>query len=330
MNKDVNMHKPTKAEKKAEKKRSKELDKEYSLKEPMTEKDKKLIAIIGVLVVICAAVWFKSGLLSGAPNVTVKENGDNETTVSQAIPSVNTQTDAVIQTTQPSETQTDEIQQSADSQPESEKNELQSAIDKACEAVNAMKHKENFTAVKNQEIHLELVECSVPGMTTLAKPILERFGKTKVTEFTFENGTGYDSNSKEDVKASDAIPPTEKDFKLEEPGIASFEVSENGENTKYVFNLIEEKTSLDNPVPTYHAMALDYLDLSKVDIAPAEITQADFTYSGAKITVEVDPDGNLIYFEEYMPMHTVGAGKLGLTASGTMEGYIDEVWTFGE
>lgn len=327
---------------KAQAKKPSVLYKTYAAPSRMSRGEKQgLIAVIALLIIF-AAVWFKIAAPSSQKNInsTPKPQATVQTSKPADAPTVNTQTTVPVaqpsvETTQPAQSQTQDAeettqpQEQTEAKPEtSDTDELQTAIDTACAAVNKAKHTDNFTATKDQEIHLELTECSVPGMTKLAKPILERFGKRKVTEFEFKDGVGYDSNEKEDVKASDAIPPTAKDFKLEKDGIKSYEVTKSGDKTKYIFTLIEEHSSLESPVPTYHAMALDYLDMSGIDIAPAEITQADFTYSGATITVEVDSNGNLTYFEEYMPMHTIGAGKLGLTASGTMEGYIDEIWTF--
>ena len=48
---------------KAQRARKKELDKEYSLSEPLTSSDKRVIRWIAVLSVICVATWLKSGIM---------------------------------------------------------------------------------------------------------------------------------------------------------------------------------------------------------------------------------------------------------------------------
>ena len=48
---------------KAQRARKKELDKEYSLSEPLTSSDKRVIRWIVVLSVICVATWLKSGIM---------------------------------------------------------------------------------------------------------------------------------------------------------------------------------------------------------------------------------------------------------------------------
>ena len=47
----------------AQRARKKELDKEYSLSEPLTSSDKRVIRWIVVLSVICVATWLKSGII---------------------------------------------------------------------------------------------------------------------------------------------------------------------------------------------------------------------------------------------------------------------------
>lgn len=311
----------SRAERKAERKRIKANRKEYRLTEPLSRKD-YLIIVFCVICLAATVVLFK---VSGNEKPQTEQTAANSAVINSNVtqPATQTITQPVTQNNENTESTT------AVSTPDEETaDELQEAITAACAAVNKMKHSDNFSATKDQEIKLELTECSIPGMTKLANPILERYGKRRVIDFNFENGIGYDETHKEDVTAADAIPPTGKDFALDKNGIASYEIAKNGDNTRYVFKLKEENSTLDNPVPTYHAMAMDYLDMAGIDIAPAQITQADFYYSGATVTVEVDQNGNLTYFEEYMPVKGTGAGKLGLSASGTMDGYIDEIWTF--
>lgn len=48
---------------KAQRARKKELDKEYSLSEPLTSSDKRVIRWIVVLSIICVATWLKSGIM---------------------------------------------------------------------------------------------------------------------------------------------------------------------------------------------------------------------------------------------------------------------------
>ena len=58
-----------------------------------------------------------------------------------------------------------------------------------------------------------------------------------------------------------------------------------------------------------------------------EVTKADFEYPGAQISVTLDGEGKVVEYHEHLDMKGTGEGALGLTASGSMEGYIDEKWS---
>ena len=58
-----------------------------------------------------------------------------------------------------------------------------------------------------------------------------------------------------------------------------------------------------------------------------KITDSEFNYPGATVTVTYDKDGKVIGYSEHLDMNGMGKGEaFGISASATLEGYIDESW----
>ena len=58
-----------------------------------------------------------------------------------------------------------------------------------------------------------------------------------------------------------------------------------------------------------------------------QVTKADFNYPGATGTVTYDKYGRVVGYSEHIDMNGVGEGQaLGISASASLEGYIDESW----
>ncbi len=197
-----------------------------------------------------------------------------------------------------------------------------------CGAVNSVKTAQNFGAVKYQNIDMKLTECSMSFAIGIANPIIEKFTGEETLNYQFVDGTCIGPKSGEPVTPNYVIPPSDRLFALDGNGVTSATVTKNGYDTTYTISLVPETATLEAPAPYYHALCMDYLDMNALDISPAKINKGSYTYPGATVTVTVNQLGQIIRYEEYMPLSAFGEGSLGITASGTISGSLHEVWTF--
>lgn len=196
-------------------------------------------------------------------------------------------------------------------------------------AINDVKAMSDFNAHKVQSINVQLTDCSLSALTSLINRILQKFISSKDVSYSFSGGKAYDSAEEKEVTVSEAIPPTNRNVTVNEAGIASFSAAASGANTVYTLVFKPETATLSNPAPAYEAGMCDYLDLGGLDISPASLTSATINYEGTTVTVTVDPNGRLLEYHTVMPLNGVGEGSaMGLSASGTIKGSLDELWTF--
>ena len=194
-------------------------------------------------------------------------------------------------------------------------------------AVNTLRTTPNFTAIKDQVVDIQLTDCSVSSFTSIINGFIKGLTGDETYTYTFANGMATDPEERIQVSVMTAIPPTDKDFTLMADGIDSLTSVADGTNTVYTIVLKSETTTAADPVPYYHGNAMDYLDITDLDL-PIEVTAADFVYTGATIDITVDDQGRVVKLHENMPINAYGAGKLGfLSANATIEGYLDETWT---
>lgn len=201
-------------------------------------------------------------------------------------------------------------------------------LEAMCMAVNSVKTAQNFAAVKYQNIDIKLDECSVSVAVPLVNPIIQSFTGEETLNYQFVNGSCIGPKSGEPVTPNLVIPPSDVLFALDPNGVTAAVVTKNGAETTYSISIVAETATLENPAPYYHSMCMDYLDVTALDLGIAKLTRADFTYPGATVNVTVNQLGQIIRYEEYMPLAAYGEGSVGLTASGTISGFLHEVWTF--
>ncbi len=185
----------------------------------------------------------------------------------------------------------------------------------------------NFVGTKAQVIDINLTDCSVSALTEPVNTVLKYFMGEETFTFDFTNGNATDPETGETITSAQAIPPTDKPFTLTKDGIAEAKFEQVGDNKVYTIKLVPESSNLSSPRPVHHNSACDTLDFSAFELPMGEVTKADFEYPGAEISVTIDANGKIIEYHENLPMKGTGEGKLGITASGSMEGYIDEKWT---
>lgn len=211
--------------------------------------------------------------------------------------------------------------------PVDEKEEILAAV---TQGINGLKSENaSFVGKKTQVIAVDLIDCSVPALTGLVNKALDIFAGEKTLEYDFTDGKAVNPESKkEEITSARAIPPTGRPFTLTAEGIVSATKEQQGDRTLYTVVLVPETSNLENPRPTHHGAACDTLDFSLFSIPGGKITKADFEYPGATVSVALDSQGRAVYYHEHLEMSGVGEGTAlgGLSASGSMEGYIDEIW----
>ncbi|MBR3954683.1 MAG: hypothetical protein IKJ63_04340 [Clostridia bacterium] len=206
----------------------------------------------------------------------------------------------------------------------------QMVLDKIITAVNFAKEQKDFSAHQLQQVEIRLTDCTLSWAVAIINRAIGVFNGPHDFDYTFINGVCADP--KEDFQTNttpfSSIPPSDRLFALEPNGVVAYSAYE--ENGEYVFSvtLPFEYTDAEILVPYYHAQAMDYLDLGDFDFGIGEITDAICNYPGATVAVHLDQNGNLLKYEETIPMNGSGTGKLGIELSASFEGSMYECWTF--
>lgn len=231
------------------------------------------------------------------------------------------------QSTGPTTQEKPTTQNQTETPPADEKEEIVAAV---AQGINGLKSENaSFVGKKTQVIAVDLIDCSVPALTGLVNKALDIFAGEKTLEYDFTDGKAVNPESKkEEITSARAIPPTGRPFTLTAEGVVSATKEQQGDRTLYTVVLVPETSNLENPRPTHHGAACDTLDFSLFSIPGGKITKADFEYPGATVSVALDSQGRAVYYHERLEMSGVGEGTAlgGLSASGSMEGYIDEIW----
>ena len=199
---------------------------------------------------------------------------------------------------------------------------------KVTNGVNSIKSENaTYSAVRTQNISLELKECSLPAFVGIVNTVMDFFEGETVKEYSFTNGKGTDPDSGEEITAIASIPPSRELFRLTMDGVADATMEKDGENTVYTVVVVPESSTMDNPRPPHHHSAGDTFDVRKVELPVGAITKADFDYPGASISVTVAPDGRVVRYQQILRVDGVGEGAaMGLSASGKIAGEVVEIW----
>lgn len=307
----------------------------------ISTQDKFGIVIIVILALsVAALIGFCMERVSGGPKVT--DAPPSQITITTTAPTTTAPTSQALTTTAPTTGPTTVPPTSAPTQvptttqppttterspsdytPE----EILTAVR---DGVNSLKSSSaSFKAKKIQTLHIQVDDLSIPWALSIVNNVVNAFtGDTEVSEFDFTDGKGYDPEDDEQTTSLEAIPPTEKNFTMTDTaGLASAAAEKVSDGIKYTIKLIPEMSTLENPRPVYHGASCDVLDFSLFELPVGEVTRADFSYSGATISVTVDSSGKITNYYEYMPMSAVGEAQgLGLSGSGSMSGYVEEEW----
>ena len=210
---------------------------------------------------------------------------------------------------------------------------------KITEAMKKLENEQNFTARKVENTTINVVNSSASDAALkILNSVIQSSAGEKIANYSFVSGhaTGVDDSGKtvkgeEDVTPRDVIPPIKdpNTFSLEIDGVKNATAESNGDGAIYTLMLVEESTTVDNPIPYHNTKAIGYLDLTSINVPGATFTKADRHYSGSVVTVTVDGDGRVTNIHYYLPMDGNGSAKMGfLSGDASFEGSNDEVWEF--
>ncbi len=295
----------------------------------LTNKAKTIIFCVGVILAVAI----------GSVAALIIPGDSEETTTSTPIYMVTTE--ATTATTQPPTTTapTTEVttlpttaapttaattEPTAPAEPTSEE-----ILQKVADGVNALKAADaSYIGTKKQNIVIDVTDCSYSLFLSVINGVVDLMANEETVVYDFTNGSGLDPEENVTATAMSIIPPENEPFALTIAGVASASYEKIGDNTKYVITLVPETGTYQQPKPTHHGVACDTLDFSRFEIPMGKITKSDFNYPGAIVTVTYNAAGQVVAYSEYIAMDGVGEGEaFGITASASMEGYIDEQWT---
>lgn len=297
-------------------------------KQKRNDADRKGVLLLIILSVVAIALLFNA-ISAYNDDITVDDLiTTTEGTTGEVTTTVPPTTQPPEITTQPSAT--DKEDTTVVPTQTVENNELSKAdiLQAVADGVNSLKGENaTFSAVRTQNISLELQECSLPAFVSIVNKVMDFFEGKTVVNYSFTNGKGADPKTGEEITATGCIPPSNNFFTLTMDGVADATMRKEGENTVYSIVVVPETSTIDNPRPPYHKSAGDTFDCRNVPLPFGEITKADFDYPGATISVTVAPDGRVVRYHQILRIDGVGEGAaMGLTASGKILGEVDEVW----
>ncbi len=297
--------------------------------------DKKGILLVALLALVVIVFIFKLVGDDGSKPVQAEPDTTAQTTVTTtmqptalaptqpttAVPTSAVQPSESVQTTAPVQTMAPTTVKT-----EPSKADILAEVNKG---INSLKSDTaSFTAVKKQVISIDLIDCSVPVLTGPINTVIDFFEGEETIEYDITNGKGPNPEKKgEETVVNHEIPPTDKPFTLTAEGVAEAKAEKTDRGTLYTVKVVPETSTLQNPRPPHHNAACDTLDFSTFELPIGELTKVDFEYPGATVSIFVDSSGRTIQYRERLEMKGVGEGNaIGISGSGSMEGYIDEVW----
>ncbi|MBQ8503973.1 MAG: hypothetical protein IJ491_06840 [Clostridia bacterium] len=270
--------------------------------------------------------WVSGTVISTASDISTTAGTTITTTQSVQLSDTSTTASVVPTTVLPSESTTaPTTTEVPTTKGEPTKEEILKIV---TDGVNALKASDaSYVGTKTQNIVIDVTDCSYPAFLGIINGVVKMIANEEVLDYDFTNGVCIDPEENVEVSAMNTIPPVGTPFALTAEGVASASYEKIGDNTKYSVTLVPETGTYQQPKPTHHGVACDTLNFSLFDIPAGEITKSDFNYPGATVTVTLDKDGKVVGYSEHIDMDGVGEGNaFGITATASMEGYIDESW----
>ena len=253
-------------------------------------------------------------------SVVIQEN----TTAAQVIPQVTQPQMPYPQETQPQVTYPQEEVTTAPVQEEINytKSEIIGVYSEALKKTRGytgaltVNHSESFTA--------DIKDAHPGGALTelLASNIVKLVGSEGQQTLSYNGGFAVNK----DGETVPVLLPQRTAFSLPEAGVASAEISKEGDKTRVRLVLVPETVSM-GQVPAYNAGAIGYLDTSGMDFKIITISRVDITYPGSVIDAVIRSDGYIESVTYTINMSTYAElSGMGVSGYGTLEGAQTESW----
>ena len=203
-------------------------------KQKRNDADRKGVLLLIILSVVAIALLFNA-ISAYNDDITVDDLiTTTEGTTGEVTTTVPPTTQPPEITTQPSAT--DKEDTTVVPTQTVENNELSKAdiLQAVADGVNSLKGENaTFSAVRTQNISLELQECSLPAFVSIVNKVMDFFEGKTVVNYSFTNGKGADPKTGEEITATGCIPPSNNFFTLTMDGVADATMRKEGENTVY-------------------------------------------------------------------------------------------------
>ncbi len=206
---------------------------------------------------------------------------------------------------------------------------LDYTIGKIEEAVAYLRNAKNYTAVKYQTGNAEILELSISWLRTPGEMIINKIIESiKPLQYDFQDGYAVDPKTKETVTPFDVLPPSGEQFSIDPAGVTKYNVTANPDGTTTYSVWIQEETTDLNEHPKYHSTCMGYLKLEQFDLGGVKITSGTVIYHEGQFDITVDANGVPVRLFASLPMTGSGAGELGIQATATLTGYLQDTWEF--
>ncbi len=206
---------------------------------------------------------------------------------------------------------------------------LDYTINKIEEAVAYLRNAKNYTAVKNQTGNAEILELSISWLRGPGEMIINSIIQSiKPLVYNFENGYAVDPKTKATVTPFDVLPPSGEAFRIDPAGVTKFNTVNNPDGTTTYSVWIQEETCDLNEHPKYHSTCMGYLKLEQFDLKGVKITSGTVIYHEGQFSMTVDANGVPVRLFASLPMTGSGAGELGIQATASLTGFLEDTWDF--
>lgn len=210
-----------------------------------------------------------------------------------------------------------------------EQEDLAFVIKNIEEAMAYLRNAQTYTAVKNQTGNAEILELSISWLRKPGEMIINSIIQSiKPLIYEFENGYAVDPKSKENVTPFDVLPPSGEAFSIDPAGVTGYEITKNEDATTTYSVWIQEETCALEEHPKYHSTCMGYLKLEQFDLKGVKITSGTVIYHEGAFHMTVDENGVPVKLHASLPMTGSGEGELGIKASASLTGYLEDTWIF--
>ncbi len=308
----------------------------------MSSFDKKLLAVLGVLVtvfcvvVVLAVDVYNDNFLTAPTTVYyITLQGSSETTTSSefylfqndnttvaSTQSANVQSNMVLpQNSQQS--QNSHQKETATFRREMSNSEMLNFLTESINKTKSYSHP--IVLTHTESFVADVTECTGGSLVASAANALVGMVLKPTNEtLNFSNGMAVNFEG----ETVPILLPEKNNFSLNINDIKSISSQNNGNNTVVYVELLPENVGLYD-IPAANAASIGYLNVAELDISILEVTDCSINYTGSSLKVEIRPDGYVQRAEYKIPMHVEGSAKaMGINGTAVFDGMQTEIWDF--